>query len=258
VELAEDKGVGLPRSSLVKSKSVVVAPVAVPVVASPAPVASFVPAPVWTAAVPDVFGPTVVAAPAPLAAPAAELPPAPPAVVAEPAVRETFDTKADSIEIQVESQRAPALPARVAPPLPNDVMRAPYASGPSSSELLERAAALGPARMTWESIVLPSDPILDEKRQPHVAERRARLTRVVKIALGACVGLCVLALGASAISGGDSSSAAAATATSVGKTVASKGVVPVEQLEATRHAKAVRRTAPVVTTAAIVRGPKRR
>ena len=30
---------------------------------------------------------------------------------------------------------------------------------------------MGPPRMTWESIVLPADPVLSEKRQP--ARRRA-------------------------------------------------------------------------------------
>lgn len=222
MDLARETDVGLPRSSLVKSKSSdAPSPMALPM----PPVAVFAP-------------------PVPVFAPVEEAP-----------ARESFRTKADSIEVQMESQRAPGL----ASPVSDDVMRAPYASGPSSSELLERAAALGPARMTWESIVLPADPILDEKRLPHVAERRARLTRVVKIALGACVGVCVLALGISAVSGDSSPPAgSAATSVSVGKTVASKGIVPVEHLEGTKHAKAVRRTAPVVTTAAIVRGNKRR
>lgn len=243
---------GLPRSSLVKSKSSEVAP-------APAPVPIFAPAAAANPFAAAPAGPSVFAAPT-AAVPAQD----------DAASREPFRTKADSIEVDMASQRTPELavqaapsfaPPSFAPPSPppfgDDVMRAPYGSGPSSSELLERAAALGPARMTWESIVLPHDPVLNEKLQPHVAERRARLTRVVKIALGACVGLCVLALGVSAVSG-DSSSSAAAAAPAVGKTVASKGIVPVEPLDSAKHAKAVRRTAPAVTTAAIVRGPKRR
>jgi len=194
--------VGLPRSNLVKPKS---------------PPTAFEP-------VVDPFGST-------------QSPPEP--APAETVSRESFRTKADSVEIQIDAPRAP---------LP---------SAPSANELVERATAMGPMRMTWESIVLPSDPVLDEKRQPHVAERRARLTRVVKVALGACLGLCVLALGVSAISGGNSSSPSAASA-AIGKAVPSKGVVPVEKLDGTKHAKA-RRVAPVATTAAVVRPtPKHR
>ncbi|MBS2016907.1 MAG: hypothetical protein JST00_28735 [Deltaproteobacteria bacterium] len=115
-------------------------------------------------------------------------------------------------------------------------VRLPYDSSPSTNDLLQRAAALGPARMTWESIVLPNDPVLHEKRTPHVAERRARLTRVVKGALAACIGVCVVALAVSAISGGTETEAKAATPTA--KTVPSKGVVPVEALSIARHGKA--------------------
>ncbi|HSO33389.1 MAG TPA: hypothetical protein VLT33_12735 [Labilithrix sp.] len=140
------------------------------------------------------------------------------------------------------------------------VARAPYPSAISTSELLERAAALGPARTTWESIVLPADPILDEKRQPHVAERRERFTRMVKIGLGACLAVCVVALGVSALSGEASASTAGtpiAAAAVGGNTVPAQSIVPVEKLDGTRHAKAARRTTPVAATAAVVR-PKRR
>jgi hypothetical protein len=116
---------------------------------------------------------------------------------------------------------------------------------------------MGPARMTWESIVLEADPVLSEKRQPHVTERRERLTRIVKITLGACVAVCAIALGVSALSGDSSATAPAAAAPAVGKTVASKGIVPVEPLDGTKHGKAVRHIAPSVTTAAFVR-PKHR
>ena len=140
----------------------------------------------------------------------------------------------------------------MAPSAPSAASRDPYTSSPSADELVERAASLGPARMTWESIALPSDPVLEEKQRPHVAERRARLTRVVKIALGACVGLCVLALGVSALSG-DSSASPSAGSASIGKTVPSKGFVPIETIDGTKRGKAVRHFAPSVTTAAIVR-----
>lgn len=202
---------GLPRSNLVKKPAL------------PSPLAFVPPAP-----------PVALALPVPFVA-------SPFAAEPEPA-RESLDTKADSVEVEIECPRGP------------------YVSAPSASELLERAAAMGPARMTWESIVLVADPILSEKRQPHVAERRERLTRVVKYALGACVAVCVLALGVSALSGDSTSSStasAAAAPTSVGKTVASKGVVPVEPLDGTKHGKAMRRAAPAVTTAAIVRSKRR-
>ncbi|MDB4938914.1 MAG: hypothetical protein JWP87_5886 [Labilithrix sp.] len=285
--LAEQTVVGLPRSNLVKKSepprpNVVAVPrPATTPLASVAPVATFAPKPPPMAT--SEFAPAGLPVPAWMEAPTAEpiaapvtapmaLPvPAPvlaavvPAVIAIPevAVRESFRTKADSIEVDmVESQRAPQ-PDRDAPPpapafIANEPMRGAYASAPSASELLERAA-LGPARMTWESIVLPADPILDEKRTPHVAERRARLTRVVKYTLGACLGVCVVALGVSALSGGSSSTteSGSAASESVGKTVASKGIVPVEPFDGTKHAKAIRRVAPAATTAAIVR-PKHR
>jgi hypothetical protein len=244
-----------PKSS--ECPSAVAAPLPAAPVAIAAPLA--VAAPVALAApltvtAPLAFAPTV-ALPMP---PGIPVPPlfatsvtsdAPAAIALAPeAARDPFRTKADSVEIEVESHRAPV--ASAAP------TRAAYPSSPSANELLERAAALGPARMTWESIVLPADPILDEKRQPRVAERRARLTRVVKIALGGCLAVCVLALGVSALSG-DASAAPAATAAAVGKTVPSKGIVPVEPMDGSKRVKAPRRTAPAVTTAAIVR-PKHR
>jgi hypothetical protein len=157
----------------------------------------------------------------------------------------------------MESQRAPETFREPPPPaLAAEPARGQYSSAPSAEELLERAAALGPARMTWESIVLPADPILHEKSTPHVAERRARLTRMVKIGLGACLGVCVLALGVSALSG-DAAAPPVAAADAGAKTVPSKGIIPVEPLDGTRHAKAVRRVAPAVTTAAFVRNKRR-
>lgn len=205
---------------------------------------------------PFAFAPVSPFAPAFAPALVSPFAPAPaPAIAADvPQARESFRTKADSIEVEVDDAAK-----RASLSLPEARGRESWEPpAPSTNELLERAAALGPARMTWESIVPPADPILDEKRQPHVAERRARLTRFVKMGLGGCLTLCVLALFVTALSAssGDSSTPKASAA-AVGKTVASKGVVPVETLEGTKHAKAVRRVAPVVTTAAIVR-PKRR
>ncbi len=74
-------------------------------------------------------------------------------------------------------------------------------ASPSTQDLLERAARLGPPRPTLESILLPTDPILGQKLQPRIAERRQRLTRIVKATLGGCVALCVAALVATATSG---------------------------------------------------------
>lgn len=135
--------------------------------------------------------------------------------------------------------------------------RAPYPSAISTQELLERAAALRPARTTWESIVLPADPILDEKQLPHVAERRERFTRMVKVGLGACLAVCVVALGVSALSG-DASAATPASAAEARNTVPAQGIVPVEKLGSTAcYAKAARLPRPSLATAAVVRAKRR-
>jgi hypothetical protein len=197
--------------------------------------------------------------------PSPSLAPVPNPFEAAAAGRDPFRTNADSIDVDVESQRAPETQRDVGPAFAAtepcaEPIRGPYASAVSTNELLERAAAMGPARMTWESIVLETDPVLSEKRQPHVAERRERLTRVVKMTLGACVAVCAIALGVSglsALSGDSLASAQTAAGPAVGKTVASKGIVPVEPLDGTKHGKAVRHVAPSVTTAAFVR-PKHR
>ena len=159
--------------------------------------------------------------------------------------RPAFDTKADSVEVELDQTARGTSMDEIAPP--------------SAEELVQRAHAMGPARMTWESIVLPSDPVLSEKRTAHVAERRARLTRVVKVTLAACLGVCVLALGVSALSGDSSSSASKSAAeASLGKSVPSKSVVPVEPMDGTKHGKAVRRVAPAATTAAAISRPTKR
>ncbi len=119
-------------------------------------------------------------------------------------------------------------------------------AAPSRQDLLQRAAALGPARMTWESIVLhPADPILGAKMLPRVAERRERFRKIVKVALGACVAFCLVATVASAVSS-TSSPSTASTSSSAVKTAPANGVVPVEKLEIVMRTKA-----PSKVTAAI-------
>ncbi len=142
--------------------------------------------------------------------------------------------------------------------LPPPPARAPYPSAISTHELLARAAALGPARTTWESIVLPADPILDEKQLPHVAERRARFTRMVKIGLGACVAVCVVALGVSALSGDASAATPASVAVAEARnTVPAQRIVPIEKLDGQRNAKAARSQRSVPATAAVARTKRR-
>lgn len=110
-------------------------------------------------------------------------------------------------------------------------------AAPSRQDLLQRAAELGPARMTWENIVLqPTDPILGEKMQPRVAERRARFRKVVKVAIGACAAFCLVATVASVVSSTGTSSSSPAS--SVAKTAPAAGVVPVEKLEVVTRTKA--------------------
>ncbi len=164
-----------------------------------------------------------------------------PLAIGESTLREPLPVMSESGAIDVD----------LSPP-----SRLPYPSAISTHELLERAAALGPGRMTWESIVLPDDPILDEKRQPHVAERRERFTRMVKVGLGACLAVCVVALGVSALSG-EASAATPATVAEARNTVPAQSVVPVEKLGGQRFAKASRRAGPAPATAAFVRAKRR-
>ena len=125
-----------------------------------------------------------------------------------------------------------------APPVVAPSMRAaaPSIVEPSAQSLLERAAALGPVRLTFESIAIP-DPVLEAKHEPRIAERRARLTRVVKATLGACVGVCILAVGVSIFS---SSEAQAAPRPMAGKTTPNEVVKSVEPLAGGMRGKAVK------------------
>ena len=112
-------------------------------------------------------------------------------------------------------------------------------AAPSRQDLLQRAAELGPARMTWESIVFhPSDPILGAKMQPRVAERRARFRKLVKVALGACVAFCMVATIASAVSASTTSSTARTSASGSAKTAPATGIVTRETLDTTPRPKA--------------------
>jgi hypothetical protein len=156
---------------------------------------------------------------------------------------------------------APVALRQLAVPAPLDVrpeeepLRGPYASSPSADELVARAAARGPRR-TWESLATTGDPILDEKGQPHIAERRARLTRFVKGTVGGCLALCVVAIGVSALSR-DASARTSTSTVSAGRTVASERVVPIEPLDGTKHGKATRRSTTTVPTGASVRAKRR-
>jgi hypothetical protein len=127
---------------------------------------------------------------------------------------------------------------------------------PSRQDLLQRAATLGPARMTWESVVLqPSDPILGAKMQPRVAARRARFRTIVKVTLGACLAFCVAAAAASGIPMSDRSNESAAPTP---KTSPATGIVPVETLVVARRTKAVSTFKAVSRATTAARVPKRR
>jgi hypothetical protein len=109
-------------------------------------------------------------------------------------------------------------------------------AAPSREDLLKRAAERSNARMTWESIVLaPTDPILGQKMQPRVRQRRARLRLVVKAALGACVAFCLFVFAGKAFSldVADETSSSAPR-----KTAPAVGTVPVEKLDAVTRGRA--------------------
>jgi len=79
--------------------------------------------------------------------------------------------------------------------------------------------------------VLPSDPVLTQKREPRVAERRARFRRIVTATVAACAGVCLIALVITLVSGGDGSAmSAASSAAAEGKTAPTSAEVPVDKL----------------------------
>jgi hypothetical protein len=130
-------------------------------------------------------------------------------------------------------------------------------TGPTPSDLLARAAELGPARPSMDSIVLPSDPILQAKSQPEIAARRAKLRRIVKGLVGACGVMCIAALILSIVSGSPET-ANAATTDMMSANAPAQSTVPVEKMAGATRAKA----APTfVQNAVAVRGklvPRRR
>lgn len=147
----------------------------------------------------------------------------------------------------------------MAPPEPPRVATSDL-TGPTPEALLQRAAELGPVRSSWSSIVPSEDPILRAKGTAEVAERRARLRRIVKGTLAVCGGLCLVALVVSLVSGGPESSADAATLASVSNTVPAKMEIPVTKLDGATRTKATS-AVPPATTMAARRGlptPKRR
>jgi hypothetical protein len=146
----------------------------------------------------------------------------------------------------------------LSPPGPIEVTTMPLATseltGPTPQSLLERAAAL-PPRRSWESIVTTaSDPVLDAKLEPRVAERRARFRRFVKGTLSGCVGLCIVALAVTALSGGETPAASAAT---TAPSVATKATTPVERMGGVTRGKASAQTAaaPVDARVALSKRP---
>jgi hypothetical protein len=69
-------------------------------------------------------------------------------------------------------------------------------------------------RSMVESIFLegPVDPVLEQKMEPEVQMRRARFQRYVKATVGACTGMCAIALVCSLFSSSSSSSDEVASA----------------------------------------------
>ncbi len=127
-------------------------------------------------------------------------------------------------------------------------------AAPSARDLLARAARLGPARPTLESILMPSDPVLGQKQQPAIAARRMRFTRIVKATLGACVALCVAALTATAMSG-EASAASHVSTRTASAAAPSRRVSSVEPLSGDVRAKAKHPTG--VATARGAKAPSR-
>lgn len=125
----------------------------------------------------------------------------------------------------VASTPPPPIPIAAPPVADAPVARPPALS--SSADLALFAAA--PVRLTWESFVPHSDPVLGRKMEADVAQRRARFQRIVKVALGACVLLCVLAGIMSAVSNeGSQSAGTAGNEISAGKTFVAASIEPLD------------------------------
>jgi hypothetical protein len=130
----------------------------------------------------------------------------------------------------------------------NEALLKPTPAEVSTADLLERAAALGPMRTSWESTFVPNDPILEEKMQEHVAQRRARFQKIVKGTLGACLVVCALALGVSLASGAEGSASAAETPPARKAIAVAEGTI--EKLAITPRGKAPKTTATVAALGA--------
>lgn len=127
----------------------------------------------------------------------------------------------------------------------NESLLKPTPQEISKDDLLERAAALGPIRTSWETYS-SEDPILSEKMKEHVALRRARFQKIVKGTLGACVGICAIALVVTLVSGGEGSANAA---TASGARTAQTVVEPsIEKLEIVKRGRARKAPPPSFAT----------
>ena len=154
--------------------------------------------------------------------------------------QQTFKPKSPATPNLFEAaDTATALPGFPSPAFaaPNVLMSIDDANAedgaPSRQDLLQRAAALGPSRLTYATLTL-TDPVLGEKMQPWVAERRARFRRLVKIALGACIAFCMVATVATALP-----SSVPAMSVHGAKDAPSRGVVPVEKPDQPLRTKVV-------------------
>ena len=116
----------------------------------------------------------------------------------------------------------------------------------SREALLMRAAELGPGpRLSLDNILMtPTDPILAQKGQPHVAKRRARLRTVVKVAIGLCAGFCIFATAATALSSSKAPPSSSQATASTHSDAPAEAVNPKEPLEVAATSKATPSPAP--------------
>lgn len=204
------------------------APVAAPVVASPTPL-PWVAAPVAPVSAPPP--PIVISVPPPaIVAREQTLPDADlemEEVVVEPAEpRPMWASLAEapmraaepsSLEIQVDEEPAPPAPVLAAPMFREPAPSLPEARRPAPSLFM---------RMTMPSLLLGTpDPILLAKMTPEVADRRRKLTRIVKATLAGCAALCALAVGATILSASEGSAHAAASPAAAPAAHAAHGMV---------------------------------
>jgi hypothetical protein len=103
--------------------------------------------------------------------------------------------------------------------------------------------------------VLPNDPILLEKMQPLAAQRRARFRKLVKATLGACLVLCVAAVGASALSPNEASASQSSSSTAA-RTAPARPLVTIEKLDELKRGKAVTSHSVTANAGAAVKAKK--